>query len=496
MKGKGFWTLIAVPGLVLASWLVAFLLLGWSTVEATPGKGTTPSTDGVASADNPTVCRGMWISETVDSAGNKDLATSLALEPTSPYTPHISYRDDTSDHLRYATLSGTTWITEAVDFGGQYTSLALVPTHPYTPCIAYHDNGLWDLKFACKDGTAWSVLTARDGGRSGQTGTPLALEPANPYTPHIGYYYPVDGDENLRHTYLSGTVWMSGTWVEKMVEPIGSEAGTWSSLALEPTPPYTPHLSYYDKKNDDLKHAWLSGITWLSETVDSAGDVGWYTSLALDSSDNPHISYFDDTNDSLKYAWMSGTTWLSETVETIGRGPYYGSGTSLQLDQVNSPYICYYDALNDDLKLAHFDGTTWISQTVDSSGDVGAYCSLALDPLGCPHISYYDATNDKLKYAYLSPIQVYLPLVTRNYPPPYPYTYESPSLTANCSWTGVWGYVRTADGLPEANVQMRVGNWQGWRADAWTDADGKYSYMFADNPIAGEWFVQVFDYTS
>jgi hypothetical protein len=52
--------------------------------------------------------------------------------------------------------------------------------------------------------------------------------------------------------------------------------------------------------------------------------------------------------------------------------------------------------------------------------------------------------------------------------------------------------VRAADGSPEANVRMRVGNWEGWRADTWTDADGKYSYTFADQPIVGDWFAQVF----
>jgi hypothetical protein len=33
---------------------------------------------------------------------------------------------------------------------------------------------------------------------------------------------------------------------------------------------------------------------WNIETVDSNGDVGHTTSIALDSSDRPHISYSDD----------------------------------------------------------------------------------------------------------------------------------------------------------------------------------------------------------
>lgn len=48
------------------------------------------------------------------------------------------------------------------------------------------------------------------------------------------------------------------------------------------------------------------------------------------------------------------------------------------------------------------------------------------------------------------------------------------------------------NGLPEANAQMRAGNDEGWRADAWTDVNGYYQFHFWGGPKAGKWFVRVF----
>jgi hypothetical protein len=80
--------------------------------------------------------------------------------------------------------------------------------------------------------------------------------------------------------------------------------GEYSSLALDSSG--YPCISYYDITNGDLKYAFGTGSAWSIQTVDEAGDVGYYSSLALDSSGYPHISYYDGTNGDLKYAFGQG----------------------------------------------------------------------------------------------------------------------------------------------------------------------------------------------
>ena len=63
-----------------------------------------------------------------------------------------------------------------------------------------------------------------------------------------------------------------------------------------------------------LASPWLSKLAladsgWNIQTVDSIGNVGKNTSLAVDASGNPHISYQDSTNDDLKYSHWNGTNW-------------------------------------------------------------------------------------------------------------------------------------------------------------------------------------------
>jgi hypothetical protein len=138
--------------------------------------------------------------------------------------------------------------------------------------------------------------------------------------------------------------------------------------------------------------------SWHIETVDSVGDVGAATSIALDSSGYPHISYIDWTNNYLNYAYWTGTHWLITAVDTSGA---VCSNTSIALDSQGYPHIAYSRYyLYEDLMYAYLDSFGWHITSVDTVGAVGGSASLALDSSDYPHISYLDFSNWDLKYAY------------------------------------------------------------------------------------------------
>jgi len=73
--------------------------------------------------------------------------------------------------------------------------------------------------------------------------------------------------------------------------------GESTSIAVDSTDGI--HISYYESGYNynlaNLKYAYFDGNSWTTTTVDSGGNVGSHTSIAVDSNDEIHISYYDVT---------------------------------------------------------------------------------------------------------------------------------------------------------------------------------------------------------
>ena len=211
---------------------------------------------------------------------------------------------------------------------------------------------------------------------------------------------------------FDGNNWVCGKIKAKnnpisIVDSAG-DVGIYTSIAIGTD--NNPVISYYDGTNDDLKVAHCGDTSCSAgntiTTVFSTNNVGLHTSIAIGTDNNPVISFYDATNGNLKVAHCGNVSCSAgNTIRTVeSPQAVVGHYTSITIGTDNNPVISYFDAINEDLKVAHCGaincGAFNTVTTVDSTGAVGLYTSIAIGADGNPVISYYDGTNDSLKVAH------------------------------------------------------------------------------------------------
>jgi hypothetical protein len=113
---------------------------------------------------------------------------------------------------------------------------------------------------------------------------------------YFGYLNPSGtGVNNLMYSSCVSSCGTPSSWSTTIIDNSG-DVGKWNSIAIDSN--NNLHISYYDSANanKDLKYATCSSScttasSWSSITVDNVGDVGEYTSMAIDSNDDLHIIY-------------------------------------------------------------------------------------------------------------------------------------------------------------------------------------------------------------
>ena len=246
-----------------------------------------------------------WHTETVDPTPNAGWGTSIAVDSTG--APHISYTTSVSE-VKYARWLGPSlWSIQTLatetSLGLAQPSIALDSRD--NPHIIYCNRWVNSLNYTYWTGSTWINETIDSGGNPSSS---LALDSSD--HPHIGY----SSADGLKYAYWNGSAWTFEI-VDASVNPVRL------SLALDSSG--NPRIAYFDDDGDILKHARRAGGTpWILYTLDSTPGVGMYPSLDIDSSNNSHISFYDGPNGALGYIVGKRAVWNRETVESGGVGTF------------------------------------------------------------------------------------------------------------------------------------------------------------------------------
>ena len=334
------------------------------------------------------------------------------------------------------------WSTLTIDSEsavGRYTSIAVDARGD--PMISYLDFTDGNLKFAicdrfgstngdCNEARDWSTAAADSEGAVGWF-TSIAVDGRG--DPMISYQDWTNGELKFaicdRSASTSGDCNRPNDWRTETLDAVGN-TGYWTSITADASG--DPMMSYLDgtvglkfaicKRSASSNGNCDQTSDWTKATVDSAADVGAYTSIAVGGKGDPMISYHDGMNADLKFAicHRSASTngncdqtsdWREVIVDSAGD---VGWSTSVAVDRNGDPMISYHEDTGWDLRFAICDLSEsangncdrtgdWSTETVDSEGHIGRYNSIAVDASGNAIIAYNDNMNWDLKFAIASP---------------------------------------------------------------------------------------------
>jgi len=353
-----------------------------------------------------------WTNGTAVSEDDVGSYSSIAVDANDML--HVSYYNATSDDLLYSNCSsGCTsagnWDTIIVASGGDvgmYSSIAVDSSNDVH--VSYYNTTSRDLLYSncssgCNNAANWNTVVVASGGDIGSYSS-IAIDSSNGI--HMSHFNNTGTD--LMYSNCSSGCNNAANWNTVALDSSGN-MGWYTSIAVDSS--NGVHVSYYNTTGhlsySNCSSGCGSAANWNTVVVSTA--VAWDTSIAIDSSNGVHVSYCNATEQSLVYSNCSSgcnnaANWNTVTVASGGAGRH----TSIAIDSSDGIHISCYNITSDDLMYSNCSsGCTsvgnWDTAIIDSGGNTGLYTSIALDSSDLPYISYYDNTNDDLKYAVFGP---------------------------------------------------------------------------------------------
>lgn len=356
---------------------------------------TAPVETAEAASPSATVASG-W---TVTGIG-RGIKPALALDREGQPAIAWIFENLPSGFVKYAS-STDGWAEQTIDEGYFYGPLDLAFDAEGRANVVWHDHEgeefdprRGNLAHAVFEGGRWDVSAVRDRGHDGWDST-IAIG-----TDGVVRAAGVDpsqfGSEDGVEYYERGS---DGGW---RVESIGSGPIAYEfNVSLAVTPGGRPALSFYDDRAGDLVFGTREGGSWTLETVAAEGDVGKYSSLAVDADGRPHISFFDQTSESsgtIRYAVKDGGAWEVEEVGALDQVATGMAGarrnSALALDPDGVPHVAFTH--KGVLRYATRTPTGWqLEDVVTAAGaPLGQLVSLRIDDRGGEHIASYEVTGE------------------------------------------------------------------------------------------------------
>ncbi len=322
----------------------------------------------------------------IDSFGSGGESTQLQ---SGQYLVKLS-SDTTLQQTYGLTISASPVTTVATTFNPTASANSIAYTVGGTLDMAYYDTGTTHLMFVTRaPGGAWGTPQVVDSHPDTGLYTSMVIDPNG--LPNIAYFDGFNGD--LKFAHYTGSTWQIVT-----LDSAGS-VGLYPSLAYNGT---TPSIAYYARSSGDLRFVTLGRRGWAISTIASTGDVGRYPSLALNPVNKLFSVGYENTGTGfLNYAAQNGTGWsISVADDTLRLGSAW---VSLAFTSSGTPAMSYDDTYNSALKYTILSGRTWLPEGVAGRRQPGLYTHLRFLPRSTtPQIIYNNPTNNDVVSAQLS----------------------------------------------------------------------------------------------